>query len=269
MPNVTEHISSLQNAKIKNVVLLQKKYSARKEQQLIVIEGIKELGMAVRAGFGIETLFVCNEKVNDAKLFDEISSLIPAEKTLSVSPEVFSKIAYREDSGGVVALARPKFLSFSDVKLSSNPLILVLDGVEKPGNLGAVLRTGDAVAADLLIVCDTKTDIYNPNVIRSSIGCVFNKQIVVSPGSEAIDWLKKNHIALFAAALQTKKFYHQVDYSKPSALAFGTESTGLTDIWLKAADHIVKIPMLGHIDSLNVSNSVAIMAYEAKRQRGY
>ncbi|MEI6124466.1 MAG: RNA methyltransferase [Bacteroidota bacterium] len=269
MASEPEYISSQQNAKIKNVVLLQKKFGARKEQQLIVIEGIKELGIAVANGFEIDSLFFCHEIIKDRAQFNEIVATMKPMKQISVSAEVFAKIAYREDSGGVVALAKPTYCSFQEVSLPKNPLILVLDGVEKPGNLGAVLRTMDAVAADLLIVCDTQTDIYNPNVIRASIGCVFSKKIVVCSSTEAIDWLQQHHIHIFAAALQTTQFYHQADYSGPSALVFGTESTGLTPIWLKAATVVVKIPMLGTIDSLNVSNSLAIVAYEAKRQRGF
>ncbi len=269
MGSYSEHISSVQNAKIKNVVLLQKKFSARKEQQLIVIEGIKELGMAVHAGFEIDTLFVCFDVVKDRHETKEVVAAIEAEKVISVTVEVFAKMAYREDSGGVLALAKPKYLALEAIGLGGNPLVLVLDGVEKPGNLGAVLRTMDAVAADVLIVCDTQTDIFNPNVIRSSIGCVFNKQIIVCSSEEAIAWLRKNDIRIFAAALQTDLFYHEADFRQASALVFGTESTGLTTAWLQTADAIIKIPMLGKIDSLNVSNSVAIMAYEAKRQRNF
>ncbi len=264
-----ETITSLSNKKIKNITLLMRKQSARKEQGLMVVEGEKEIGQALVSGVIVDSVFICHEIATDKALIEQCTAACPAENLFFITKDVFAKVAYRDDSGGIILLGKASYLLLEDITLPPNPLVVILENVEKPGNLGAVLRTCDAAAVDLLIICDPDTDIYNPNVIRSGIGCVFTQKVIASTSDDAITWLKKNNIAIFAAALQTEDFYHQADMAIPAALVFGTEATGLTEKWRHAADKIVKIPMLGTIDSLNVSNSVAIMVYEAKRQRGF
>ena len=155
----------------------------------------------------------------------------------------------------------------SGLKLRENPLILVLESVEKPGNLGAVLRTADAADADAVIICDPLTDLYNPNLIRASLGAIFTRQVAAATSGEAIKWLKDNNIKIYTAQLQDSSWYYDTDMTCGTAIVMGTESTGLSDVWRMAADAHVKIPMLGSLDSLNVSVSAAILAFEAVRQR--
>jgi TrmH family RNA methyltransferase len=148
-------------------------------------------------------------------------------------------------------------------------LVLILEGVEKPGNLGAVLRTADAAAVDAVIICDPQTDFYNPNVIRSSVGCIFTNQLAAASSEETIEWLRKNNIAIFCTYLKASKSYHLTDFTQPSAIVMGTEATGLSDVWVKNSTANIIIPMLGKIDSMNVSNAAAVVVYEAMRQREF
>jgi len=263
-----EKIESLQNARIKNVIRLSKARE-RKEQHIIVIEGFREIEMALNSGFTIRELFFSME-VNLHSDTDNLFQKLPSScRKMEVSKPVFEKMAYRENSDGLIALAIPRNITLEQLELSENPLLLVVEAIEKPGNLGAILRTADAALLDAIIVCDPQTDIYNPNVIRSSLGCIFTQQVVVCTSDEALSFLKKKGIRSFAAALTAQQYYHQTDFKGPSAIIMGTEADGLTEIWLKKADIQVKIPMLGKADSLNVSTSTAILVFEAKRQRGF
>lgn len=258
-----EKIISPANPRIKNVLKLKEKSSERKLQDLIVVEGLREILMAKENGFGIKTLFVC-EDIAGKKSKELVSS---ATHLVKISKDVFEKITYRENSDGLLALVVPKHLRLKDLELSAIPLLIILESVEKPGNLGAILRTADASGADAVIVCDPKTDIYNPNVIRSSIGCVFSKQVVSASSDDVIKYLKEKNITSFAAALTAKKNYTATDLAIPVAIVFGTEAEGLSQKWLSSADEQIKIPMLGKTDSLNVSASCAVIIYEAIRQR--
>jgi TrmH family RNA methyltransferase len=258
-------ITSAQNPKIKNIIALEKARERRK-QNLFLIEGLKELSLAVEGNYQIASLFFCPEIVAEQTLLKIVKKenlLIPVEKS------VFEKIAYRESTGGIVALAQQKQHALDSITLSKNPLLLILEGVEKPGNLGAVLRTADASGVDALIICDPQTDFYNPNVIRSSVGCVFTKQIAAATSEETIQWLKQKQISIYCTYLQASKPYHLTDFTKASAIVMGTESTGLSDAWIKNADANIIIPMHGKIDSMNVSNAAAVVVFEAKRQRGF
>lgn len=259
------YISSTHNPKIKSLLALDKPRERRK-QQLFVIEGKKEIGMALDAGYKISNLFYCDDIIS----LPELKALKVEEKFLvRVTRAVFDKIAVRENSGGVIAVAEMKVHSLNQIKLSKNPLLLILEGVEKPGNLGAILRTADASGADAVIICDPQTDFYNPNVIRSSIGCIFTKQVAAATSEETIQWLKKNNIFILCTYLEASKPYHTLDYTKPSAIVMGTESTGLTELWTKNADANIIIPMGGKIDSMNVSTAAAVVVFEARRQRGF
>jgi RNA methyltransferase, TrmH family len=258
-------ITSTQNPKVKSLLNLEKPRERRK-QGLFVIEGKKEIKMALDAGYKIGNLFFCDDIISP----DELSSLHTEDKLMiPVAKDVFDKIAVRENSGGVLAVAEQKAHSLKQIDLSKNPLILVLESVEKPGNLGAILRTADAAGVDAVIICDPQTDFYNPNVIRSSIGCVFTKQIASATSEEAIEWLNKNRIAIYCTYLKASQQYDLVDFTNPSAIVMGTEATGLSDLWVKNSTQNIIIPMQGMIDSMNVSTAAAVVVFEAKRQRGF
>lgn len=258
-------ITSTQNPKVKSLLALEKPRERRK-QQLFVIEGKKEIGLALEAGYRIGNIFFCDDIISAeevTKLFSDDKLLIPVAK------DVFDKLAVRENSGGMIAVAEQKLHSLDNIRLSKNPLVLVLESVEKPGNLGAILRTADASGVDAVIICDPQTDFYNPNVIRSSIGCIFTKQVAAATSEETIAWLKKNTIGIYCTYLKASKPYHQTDFTKPSAIVMGTEATGLSDVWVTNSDANIIIPMQGAIDSMNVSTAAAVVVFEAKRQRGF
>lgn len=258
-------ITSPQNPQIKNLKRLEKA-GERKEQNRFVIEGLRETVLAFRAGYGIETLFVCEEVVTQSKEYP-LSELSAISNQISISESVYQSLAYRETTEGVIAIAKPQQHSLENLQLKNNPLVLVIEAVEKPGNLGAMLRTADAAGVDAVIICDGKTDLYNPNVIRSSIGTVFTNQIAVCNTTEAISYLKQNNIASYAAELSATKFHYQQNFKTATAIVVGTEATGLSAEWMNAANENIKIPMLGKIDSLNVSVSAAVLLFEAVRQR--
>ena len=261
-----EKITSIQNPKIKNIVKLQQKSAERKKQNLIVIEGLREINLANRSGMKLKSLFICSDIISYDDVMIDFNSQIHC---FEITKEVFEKLAYRGSTEGVIALAEPKIVDLNDIKLRVNPLVIILESVEKPGNLGAILRTADAAKADAVIICDSLTDIYNPNVIRSSVGCVFTNQVVACTTDETIFWLKEKGIKSFAAALTATKFYHDTDLSESVAIVMGTEADGLTEKWLKGSDEQIIIPMNGEIDSLNVSTSAAILIFEAMRQRNF
>lgn len=262
-------ITSAQNPLIRNILLLLEKPKARREQDLMVIEGIREVRLAMAGGFRIEELIFCQ----GVGIENELESLLRAAslevRQTEVTAQVFSRIAYRESSGGVVALARPKRLALDGIALPPVPLILILETVEKPGNLGAILRTADAAAVDAVIVCDPQTDIYNPNAIRSSIGTIFTLQVVTATSADTIQWLQDKKIKSFATALTATGFYHDADFKQPSAIVMGSEAYGLSNLWLNQSDELIKVPMRGKIDSMNVSATAAIVMFEAMRQRGF
>jgi len=261
-----EKITSIQNQRIKNIVKLQQKSSERKDQNLIVIEGLREITLSIKSGFEIKFIFFCSEIIS----YDRIKEITSNESNVfDISREVYHKIAYRESTEGILVLAEPQFETLDNIKLRKNPFLIVLESVEKPGNLGAILRTADAANVDAVLICDPLTDIFNPNVIRSSVGCIFTKQVVACSSDEALNWLKKNNIKSYAAALTATHFYHHADFTTPSAIVMGTEADGLTKKWLQGADEQIKIPMNGEIDSLNVSTSTAILVFEAMRQRNF
>ena len=238
----------------------------RRKQQLFIIEGKKEIGMALKAGYKIGNLFYCVDIFPET----DLKSLRIEDKFLvPVTQEVFDKIAVRENSGGVVAVAEMKTHRLEDVTLGKTPLVLVLESVEKPGNLGAILRTSDAAGIDAVIICDPQTDFYNANVVRSSLGCVFTKQLATASTEETITWLKKNKVNIYCTDLKASRPYHEVDFKTSAAIVMGTESTGLSDEWVKNSDANIIIPMQGAIDSMNVSTAAAVVVFEAVRQRGF
>jgi len=262
---ILEKITSLQNSRVKDIVKLHRS-RIRRESGLIIVEGLREITLAIEANLEITHLMVCPPFFQEASS-QEIQNLITEHACFEVSSQVFEKMAYREQSDGLLAVMQAPKYRLDDIKLSDNPLIIILESVEKPGNLGAILRTADAAGVDAVIICDPLTDIYNPNVIRSSIGCVFTQQVVTCGSHDAAQWLRENNIEPIAAALTAKDCHFKSDFTKPLAFILGTEADGLSDFWLVSEIRQVKIPMLGKIDSLNVSNSAAILVYEALRQR--
>ena len=258
-------ITSAQNPKIKRLLQLQQKSSERRKAGLFVVEGIREVERCVEKGYEINTIFYLNKP-----MAENVSGIIEKNKGIKlfeVSPTIYEKIAYRGSTEGIIAEVKTKDKTLNDLNLSENPLVVVLESVEKPGNLGAILRSADAAGADALIVCDPLTDLYNPNLIRNSTGAIFSVPCVACTSEECIKFLKENNIQILTAQLQDSELYYNTDMKRGTAIVMGTEATGLTDIWRKAADAHIRIPMLGITDSLNVSVSAAILLYEAVRQR--
>lgn len=255
-------ITSLQNPKIKRLLQLQQKSSERRKSGLFVVEGQRELEHCMEVGFEIDTVFYCQGIKRDSLRIENSKATM-----FEVSSTVYEKIAYRGGTEGVVALVKTKTMRLDDLKVNKNPLIVVLESVEKPGNLGAILRSADASGVDAVIVCDPLTDLYNPNLIRSSIGAIFTVPVVACTSQECIDWIKKHNIQILTAQLQDSELYYDTPMTQGTAIVMGTEATGLTDIWRQAADAHIRIPMLGRLDSLNVSVSAAILMFEAVRQR--
>ena len=263
-----EKISSLQNPRIKNIQRLIAKSRERKEQNLFIIEGARELSLAQAGTYTFDSVYVCPELFATTD-YTKILDTTNKKNIFELTPAIFEKIAYRGGSDGVIALAHTKTHSLSELQMSENPFIIVLEAVEKPGNLGAILRTADAAGVDAVIICDPLTDLYNPNVIRSSVGCIFTVTVAVTDNQSTFNFLKQAGITSFAAELQASQWYQETDFRHPSAIIMGTEADGLTSFWLNQASARIKIPMRGAIDSLNVSVSTAILSFEAMRQREF
>ena len=258
-----KQISSSQNPYIKSLVLLQEKAKARKQSGTFLIEGMREIELALKGNYEIETILFVPELVSN----NQINKL--SNNLIEISKEVYQKIAYRDTTEGIIAVAKTKSLELSDLILPENPLILVLEALEKPGNIGAILRTCDAANIDAVIIANPKTDLYNPNIVRSSVGCLFTNQIATGSTEEVLAFLIEKNITIFGATLQNSNSYHLQDYTSASALVVGTEATGLSQAWRDANSKNIIIPMQGEIDSMNVSVASAILLFEAKRQRGF
>ena len=261
-----ETITSAQNPKIKLLLQLQQKSAERRKAGLFVVEGRRELMHCLEAGFVVDTIFWC-PSVEVAT--EPMPQLPDGVRVFEVSKEVYEKIAYRGSTEGVIAEVKTRQLTLDDLQLPEQPLLVVLERVEKPGNLGAILRSADAAGVDAVIVCDPLTDLYNPNLIRSSVGGIFSVPCVACTSDECIAFLKQRGIQILTAQLQDSSLYYDTDMRRPTAIVMGTEATGLTDQWRKVADAHIRIPMLGRIDSLNVSVSAAILMYEAVRQKNF
>lgn len=266
---VINPISSQKNPLIKEISLMQSKAKERKRAGMIVIEGKKEISLAVSAGLSFLKILYCPDIISLEETQELTGKNFGSAEIYEVSEAAFSKISYRETTGGVVVLASSPEKALSDLKIKEQSVFIILEAVEKPGNLGAICRVADAAKVDGVIISDPHTDIYNPNAIRSSLGCVFTVDVVQASFEDVYSWLKANNIISFAAELKASEFYHQTDLSGKIALVFGTEATGLTDKWIDGADHRIKIPMGGVIDSLNVNTSVAILVFEAMRRRNF
>ncbi len=253
---------------VKKILLLQTKSKARKKQGEFVIEGFREINLAIQGGYQITQLLWCEELLaeNEVKKIETKTE----SPVVTVTREIYEKISHRKSTEGLIALATFRELSFSHVMLSKNPLILIAEAPEKPGNLGALLRTADAANVDAVFIANPITDLYNPNIIRSSVGCIFTRQVIQGSNDEILSFLNANKIRSYAAVLSDKsKPYFSFDFQLPTAIVVGAEDKGLSDFWLQKADEKIIIPMQGMIDSLNVSVSAAILIFEAKRQRNF
>ena len=260
-----EQITSLRNPKLKRLLTLQEKSSERRSSGLFVVEGRRELERCIATGFEAQTVFICPDFCQSGDF--DFTQCGKTPQIFELTKEVYGKVAYRGSTEGVIAEVRARHFGLEDLKLKPNPLLVVLESVEKPGNLGAVLRSADAAGADALLLCDSLADIYNPNAIRASLGTAFSVRTVACSSAEAISWLKSKGIRILTAQLQDSSYYYDADMKKGCALVMGNEASGLSAAWREAADAHIKIPMLGIADSLNVSVSTAILLFEAVRQR--
>ncbi len=264
---MVKEITSTQNSYIKQLVLLKDKSRERKKTGLFLIEGKREISLAIKGGYEFETILFYPELFSEEQLNNLTTQQL---NTIEVSKDVYQKLAYRETTEGIIAVVKTKDLSLNSISLKNkNPLILIAEAPEKPGNIGAILRTADAANVDAVFIANPKTDLYNPNIIRSSVGCVFTNQIATGTTSEIIEFLKEHNINIFCAALQASTDYHTQDFTKPTAIIVGTESTGLSEEWLENSNQNIIIPMQGEIDSMNVSVAAGILIFEAKRQRQF
>ena len=262
----SESVTSPANAKFKLLLSLREKSRERKEKGLFVVEGRREIEHCIEGGYTVDTLFVCDE-ILGGDLPENWDSLPSDLRVIHIPKAMYAKASCREGTEGVIAEVRTAERNLFGLNLPENPLVVVLEGVEKPGNIGAVLRSADAAGVDAVLICDPLTDLYNPNLIRASLGAVFTLQIAAVSSEEAINWLKDNGIKIFTAQLQDSLPYYDTPMTGGTALVMGTESTGLTSAWREAADGHIRIPMMGRLDSLNVSVSAAILMFEALRQR--
>lgn len=262
-------IISLKNPKIKFLTQLKEKSRTRKKEELFIIEGQREIQLAIQGKYIINEIYYCSEYISNQEVNDLIDSTTNPSIT-EISIEVYQKLAYRQTTEGIIAVAKTKSLALHDLNIkNNNPLILVAEAPEKPGNIGALLRTADAANIDAVLIANPKTDLYNPNIIRSSVGCIFTNKIAMGTTKEIINYLQDSKIAIYAATLQASVPYHTINYNKASAIVVGTEATGLNAEWREQSTQNIIIPMQGIIDSMNVSVAAGILIYEAKRQRGF
>lgn len=258
-----KQINSVQNPFIKSLLQLQDKAKMRRESGTFLIEGKREIELALQGNYEIETILFVAEMTSVAT-FKHLNA-----QFIEISRDVYEKLAYRDSTEGLLAVAKTKSMKLANLKLSENPLILVAEAPEKPGNIGALLRTADAAGLDAVLIANPKSDLYNPNIVRSSVGCLFTNQIATGTTSEIIEFLKQREISIYCATLQDSQPYHMQDFTTPTALVVGTEATGLTQDWRDAACQNIIIPMQGAIDSMNVSVAAAVLIFEAKRQRQF
>jgi len=253
-------ITSLQNPRVKQIVKLRDDKKQRQQDGLMLVEGYDEISLAIAAGYSPRTLFIAPELVRR-----EIENV--TTEILTVSAAVFAKMSYRENPDGWLGIFPIPRVSLDDLKLSSSPLIIVAESVEKPGNLGAILRTADAAQVDAVLICDPRVDTYSPNVVRASRGTIFTVPVVETKSTQGLVYLQMRGIRILAATPSAAAEYTHQDLRAPFAIAVGTEDEGLSEFWMSQADVKVKIPMMGKVNSLNVSIATALIVYEALRQR--
>jgi TrmH family RNA methyltransferase len=262
-----KEITSIQNSYVKDLIKLQEKSRERKKTGLFIIEGKREISLAITANYKFDTILYFEELISDQEVLHLFNENI---NRIQISKEVYQKLAYRDSTEGIIAVAKSKSFSLDSISFKTkNPLILVAEGVEKPGNIGAILRTADAANVAAVLIANPKSDLYNSNIIRASIGCVFTNQIAVGTSEEIIAFLLEKNIKIYATTLQNSNEYHKESYTEASAIVVGTEATGVTEVFRENATQNINIPMQGKIDSMNVSVATAIVLFEAKRQRAF
>jgi len=262
-----KQISSTQNAYIKELLKLQEKSRERKKKGLFLVEGQREISLVLKGGYEIDTVLFVPELFSEENL-TKIKN--QTANCIEITKEVYQKLAYRDTTEGIIAVVKAKNFDLDAIEFkTTTPLVLVMEGIEKPGNIGAMLRTADAANVDAVFIANPKTDLFNPNIIRSSVGCVFTNQIATGTSEDIIAYLQEHNIHIYSATLQNSNEYHKNDYTKATALVVGTEATGLTQVWRDEATQNINIPMQGEIDSMNVSVAAAILTFEAKRQRNF
>ena len=260
-------ITSIQNTYIKDLLKLQDKSRERRKKGLFLVEGKREISLILKGNYLIDSLLYVPDFFSEVEL-QNLKAQTP--HLIEITKEIYKKLAYRDSTEGIIAVVKTKEFSLTNIKFSSKtPLILILESIEKPGNIGAMLRTADAANIDAVFIADAKSDMYNPNIIRSSVGCVFTNQIAVGTSEEIIRYLQEKSIHIYSATLQNSNEYHKENYTNASAIVVGTEANGLSPIWRDNATQNINIPMQGEIDSMNVSVAAAIILFEAKRQRNF
>lgn len=253
-------ITSLQNPRVKQIVKLRDDKKQRQRDGLMLVEGYDEISLAREAGHVPRTLLIAPE-------LSRLPVGATGAETLTVSPAVFEKMSYRENPDGWLAVFPIPHVPLEDLRLGDAPLVIVAESIEKPGNLGAILRTADAARVDAVLVCDPRVDAYSPNVVRASRGTLFTVPVVETRSAQALVFLQRRGIRVLAATPSARAEYTHQDLRLPLAIAVGTEDEGLSDLWMSHADLQVRIPMLGKVNSLNVSIATALIVYEAVRQR--
>lgn len=266
-----KEITSLQNSLIKELVQLKEKSRTRKKTGKFLLEGQREIELATKGNYAIEKVLFCLDITSIEVLNTIKSTLAITVEYLEVSKEVYQKIAYRETTEGILAVVSNKSHELSTITFKrEKPLILIAEAPEKPGNIGALLRTADAANVDAVFIANPKTDLYNPNIIRSSVGCLFTTQIATGSTENILNYLRENNINSYAAALkEDSEPYQNQNFTEATAIVVGTEATGLSEDWLHNATKKIIIPMNGKIDSMNVSVAASILIFEASRQRNF
>ena len=262
-----EKITSVKNEGIKKVLELRDR-KGRDASGLTLIDGMREISAAIKADIGIQRLYICPDLLGTESL--EALTRYGSQRSVEIletTKVVFEKMAFGDRNEGVIAVAKPGTPKIDGLRLGKNPLVVIIEQVEKPGNLGAILRTCDAAGVDAVLVCDARTDIYNPNVIRSSLGAVFTVKTASGTNDEALKFLKANKIKIAGTFPDATVSYERHDYRTPSAIVLGSEQAGLSNFWHEHSDVKINIPMRGQVNSLNVSATAAIVIYEAIRQR--
>ncbi len=262
-----KEITSTHNQLIKQILVLRDKSRERKKARLFIIEGQRELMLAKKANYTIKTLLFCPDLISH----DSIKNMFSwGMECIQISKVVFEKIAYRSSTEGIIAIAEMKRHNLEDLKFhNKNLLVLVAEAPEKPGNIGALLRTADAANVDAMIIANPKGDLYNPNIIRSSVGCIFTNQVALGDTKTIIEFLKEHNISIYSAILQKAENYYEQDFTSSTAIVVGTEAKGLSESWRTASTQNIQIPMQGEIDSMNVSVAAGILIFEVKRQRNF
>jgi TrmH family RNA methyltransferase len=260
-------ITSAQNQRVKDAARLRDRRQ-RVKQQRFLIDGARELGRAIDGGFELVEVFVCPPLCQSDGVRNVVARLEATGAAIqSVTPEVFAKLAFGERTEGVLGVARTPRNSLADLRLGNQPLVAVVEAIEKPGNLGAVLRSADAAGVSAVIATGGGTDLYNPNVIRASLGTVFALQVRTAASDEALNWLREHRLDIFTARVDAPRLYTEVAYTGPTAIVLGSEAAGLSSVWNASGVTAIKLPMGGTADSLNIAAAAAILFYEALRQR--